>query len=159
MNTSVTSTANTGEAGRQGSPVRLRWAVAVAVALLFSALARRGVLAAAPAGQQGSAAQYAAHASRELDTPAFTDSPLAERQARALNIARQKHLVADADRLLKLAQELNAEITAGNQSELTPIQYRKLAEIEKLAHNVREKMSNAASGAPSARDPFSPFAP
>lgn len=69
--------------------------------------------------------------------------PLAEKRLRALNAARQKALVADTDRLLKLANELNAEIAAANAGSLGPIQLRKLAEIEKLARSVKEKMSTS----------------
>ncbi len=67
----------------------------------------------------------------------------------ALNAERQKNLVADSNRLVKLASELNAEINNTHQAELTPEQLRMIAQIEKLAKSVKDKMSNAVSGAPS----------
>jgi hypothetical protein len=69
-----------------------------------------------------------------------TDPVIAARQARAMNTARQKSLISDTDKLLKLAQELKAEVDNGNRSALTPVQLRKIADIEKLARNVKQKM-------------------
>jgi hypothetical protein len=50
-------------------------------------------------------------------------------------------MVADANKLLKLARELNDEISAANRGTLTPDQLRKIAEIEKLARSVKERMT------------------
>ena len=58
----------------------------------------------------------------------------------ALNAERQKRLTGDSAAILKLAQELNAEIHEDDSAAWTPQQMRKLAEIEKLARNVRERM-------------------
>lgn len=63
-----------------------------------------------------------------------------ERWQRGLNIERQKEMVSDTNKLLKLARELNTEISSSNSDSLTPAQLRKVAEIEKLAHSVKEKM-------------------
>ncbi len=68
------------------------------------------------------------------------DSILAERRMKMLNNERRKSLVSDSDRLLKLATELNNEIAHSNSGSLTPDQLRKVADIEKLAHGVRDKM-------------------
>jgi hypothetical protein len=68
------------------------------------------------------------------------DSVLAERRMKMLNNERRKSLVSDSDRLLKLATELNNEIAHSNSGSLTPDQLRKVADIEKLAHGVRDKM-------------------
>jgi hypothetical protein len=67
----------------------------------------------------------------------------AERRLRALNALRQKSLVADTNKLLKLAAELNAEVSAEHPDSLTAEQLHKLAEIEKLAHSVKDKMSTS----------------
>jgi len=69
------------------------------------------------------------------------DPALIARHQKALNADRQKSMVADTDKLLKLARELNAEIGQGNRATLTPEELRKVADIEKLARNVRQKMS------------------
>ena len=68
------------------------------------------------------------------------DSILVERRMKMLNNERRKSLVSDSDRLLKLATELNNEIAQSNSGSLTPEQLRKVADIEKLAHGVRDKM-------------------
>jgi hypothetical protein len=72
-----------------------------------------------------------------------------EKRLRLLNADRQKSMVADTNRLLKLAQELDAEVGSANSDALNPAQLRKVAEIEKLAHNIREKMSTSVRGIPS----------
>lgn len=69
-----------------------------------------------------------------------------QKRLNALNKERQKQLVTDTDRLVQLSAELNAEINNAHQSELTPEQLRKVAEIEKLAHNIREKMTMPLQG-------------
>ncbi len=65
-----------------------------------------------------------------------------------LNLARQRSMVSDAEKLLALARQLDAGVgAAGNV--LSPAQRLKMAsDIEKLAHNVKEKMSYVA-GTPS----------
>jgi hypothetical protein len=79
-----------------------------------------------------------------------------EKLLRALNADRQKSLISDANKLLRLANELNAEIGRTNAEELTPSQLHKLAEIEKLAHNVKDKMSASVRGTPAFQPPFQP---
>ena len=51
-------------------------------------------------------------------------------------------MVSDTNKLLKLARELNDEVAAKNAAALTPDQLHKIAEIEKLAHSVKEKMAD-----------------
>ena len=69
-----------------------------------------------------------------------------ERRMRMLNNERHKSLVSDSDKLFKLATELNNQIARSNTGSLTPEQLRKVAEIEKLARNVRDKMTQTLSG-------------
>lgn len=69
------------------------------------------------------------------------DSMMLERRMKLLNSERHKSLMSDTDKLFKLATELNNEIAHSNSGELTPEQLRKVAEIEKLAHGVRDKMT------------------
>jgi hypothetical protein len=73
------------------------------------------------------------------------DPVIAERRMRALNEQRQKQMVSDADKLLKLARDLNEELAAQNTGTFTPDELHKIAEIEKLARNVRQKMAEGAS--------------
>lgn len=63
-----------------------------------------------------------------------------ETRLRALNLERQKQLVADTNKLLKLVKELNEEIASENTGNLSGDQLRKVAEIEKLARSVKERM-------------------
>jgi hypothetical protein len=57
------------------------------------------------------------------------------------DILRQNEMATDVDKLLKLASELNAEISSSNSASLTPEQLRKVGKIEKLAHSIKEKAS------------------
>lgn len=79
-----------------------------------------------------------------------------EKQLRALNADRQKSLVADTNKLLKLAGELNAEINSANTGSLTLDQLQKIIEIEKLAHSVKEKMRTSVRTTPVYAQPLSP---
>jgi uncharacterized protein with WD repeat len=83
-----------------------------------------------------------------------SDPAFAEKTLRALNAQRQKSMVADADKLLKLASELKAEIDSGNSESLTPTQLKKLETIEKLAHSVKDKMSTSVRGVPASPPPL-----
>jgi hypothetical protein len=71
-----------------------------------------------------------------------------EKRLKALNAERQKSMVADTNRLVKLATELDAELNGERRESLNSDQLRKFAEIEKLAKNIREKMSLSVKGIP-----------
>jgi hypothetical protein len=88
-----------------------------------------------------------------FDHPGYEDEARHERQLQALNADRQKALVSDTLKLLKLANELNTEVNGGNPDQLTPNQLRKLEQIEKLAHSVKEKMTTSVRGTPPFRIP------
>jgi hypothetical protein len=79
-----------------------------------------------------------------------------ERLLRVLNADRQKSLVSDTNRLLRLVSELNAEVASSNADTLTPSQLHMMAEIERLAHNVKDKMSTSVRGTPAFQAPFQP---
>jgi len=70
------------------------------------------------------------------------DPTMIERRIRGLNNERQKEMVSDTNKLFKLAQELNDEIAAKNAGTLTFDQLHKIAQIEKLARSVKEKMAD-----------------
>jgi len=70
-----------------------------------------------------------------------------ERRIRQLNMAQHKAMVSDTEKLLKMVTELNAEISGSKPDSLSPDQLRRVAEIEKLAHSVKDKMRIAAQGA------------
>ena len=77
------------------------------------------------------------------------DPVMAERRIRALNIDRQKRMVADANKLLGLAKELNDEVASAKSGSLSADQLHKIAEIEKLARSVRERMTAGVVDVPS----------
>ncbi len=70
-----------------------------------------------------------------------TSLRLTERQLEMINVERQKTMVADANKLLKLARELNAEVNSAHAGKLTEDQLSQVKEIEKLAHKVRDEMT------------------
>ena len=81
--------------------------------------------------------------------PSNVHDPIQEvRWLRGLNVERQKEMVSDTNKLLKLASELNAEISSSKPDSITPAQLSKVMEIEKLAHSVKEKMSTSAQSTP-----------
>jgi hypothetical protein len=89
--------------------------------------------------------------SMEAD-PAF----IAKRQ-QALNADRQKSMVSDADKLVKLARQLDAEIASNPTDQLTSEELHKVGEIEKLAHNVKAKMAQSFAGGPQFQQTPSPI--
>jgi len=74
------------------------------------------------------------------DIPIPSDMELS--QAKMRNTERQKQLVEETQKLLSLANELKADVDKSNKDTLSLEVVRKADEIEKLAHNVKEKMKN-----------------
>jgi hypothetical protein len=66
-----------------------------------------------------------------------------ERQLRAANAERQKRVAKDAGKILKLSNELNAEVARENPVSLSPAQLHMVAEIEKLARDLKENLVGA----------------
>lgn len=90
--------------------------------------------------------RYGQH-SADSDGPFGKDPNSPEqKRLRALNAQRQKDLVSDTEKLLKLAKELNEEMAQDGSGNLKRDQLHKVEEIAKLAKSVREKMSFTASG-------------
>ena len=56
------------------------------------------------------------------------------------NAERKKQIADDSARLLKLATDLKAEVDKTTKDTLSLTVIRKADEIERLAHNVKEKM-------------------
>lgn len=72
--------------------------------------------------------------------------PFANRRIRQLNVERQKEMVSDTDKLVRLIADLNTDVAKNHSTEFTPDQLRMLAKIEKLAKSVKEKMTNPVQG-------------
>lgn len=88
-----------------------------------------------------------------LGTSPPTDPTWNEKRMRALNEDRHKSVVSDAEKLLKLARQLDAEVASNPTDELTPEEMRKVAEIEKLAKSVKSKMALSFGGGPQFQSP------
>lgn len=73
------------------------------------------------------------------------DRMAAARRSRAALVQQHKSMVSDSEKLLKLTGELDAEIAASHSDALTAGQLTKLAEIEKLARNIKKKMASWTS--------------
>jgi len=114
-----------------------------------------GMLSAAPGGQQPYAYPGAEPAPNPFADRQPVDPVMAARQMRALNLQRQKTMVADADKLLQLARQLNEEVAAGKSETLTPAQLHKVAEIGKLARKVKQEMVFSVGSSPKVPDLFS----
>jgi hypothetical protein len=130
--------------GRRVSQVG-RQALCLAVLLVLPGGAQNGSGSHAHGGFQQPIGQSAGGALQDIGS---LDPIEEEKRLRALNAERQKDLVSDTNKLLKLTNELNTEIVRANPDSLTPGQVRKLAAIEKLAHSVKDKMSTSVRGIP-----------
>ncbi len=64
----------------------------------------------------------------------------------AANAARKREIADDSAKLLKLAADLKAEVDKTNKDTLSLAVIRKADEIEKLAHDVKERMKTTAGG-------------
>lgn len=80
---------------------------------------------------------------RRADDPA--DDLVKAKRLKELNILRQKQITTDAARLLALATELKANLGKSHDPATTPDLMHKAEQIEKLAHSVRAKMTDAAT--------------
>jgi hypothetical protein len=81
------------------------------------------------------------------------DAAMGAKRLQALNAMRQKSLVSDGEKLLHLAQELNDDATGGG-STLSPAErLHKASEIQKLAKDIRDKMSYSVGDAPKIATP------
>jgi hypothetical protein len=150
----------------RGRRVSGSFSVGLSGAMSFLAVLFLGAVAAQPAGQsplqnplnQSPLNQNPLNQNPRQQAPfdpaSDWDPLLAARQLKAMNAERQKTMVTDTERLLRLAQEINSDIGAGDRNAFTLVEVRKIADIEKLAHDVKQKMSTSLVGGPSPRNPF-----
>jgi hypothetical protein len=113
-------------------PSRRRALRAGILALLGAAALLAG---AAPSGQEPQTARQ----------PAQQQSP-APQNLDAASTVRQHQLTDDSARLLTLAISLKAEVDKTNKDTLSLSVIRKAGAIEKLAHDVKDKMKLPAGG-------------
>lgn len=79
------------------------------------------------------------------------DPSFEAKRLKKLNELRQKSMEADADKLLRLARELNEAVAVDAPAMSAQERLRRIAEIEKLAKDVKNKMIFATGAAP---DPY-----
>jgi hypothetical protein len=84
------------------------------------------------------------------------DPIMYERRMKALNAQRHKSMVDDTNKLLKLTTQLNEEVNGAHAKPLNSDQLRQVAEIEKLARSIRDKMCTTVGGTPLFNSPM-PF--
>jgi hypothetical protein len=75
-----------------------------------------------------------------IDQSKINDHQAEKQNFDAANAARKKEIADDSSKLLKLATDLKAEVDKTNKDTLSLSVIRKADAIEKLAHNVKEKM-------------------
>lgn len=74
-----------------------------------------------------------------------TETTLLRQQIEQAKLAmdeRHKRMVSDADKLLALATALKSEVDKSTKYETSAAAVRRAAEIEKLAHDVKDRMRN-----------------
>ena len=139
------------ESRRNLPSVELRSAILSARALRRWTLLFVSCLAIVPAAMPGQAP------GPQIPPPGFPVNPgmnslpfekispqMARQRLQALEVQRQKQIVADTETLLALARELSRQTARLNSADLTLDQFHKLAEIEKLAHKIRQNMIDGA---------------
>jgi hypothetical protein len=118
---------------------------AMAVVLVLGAgMAGSGRVA---AGQEADQQQPSTHlpiapADRPDVAPPEIRARMDAERARMANDDRHKRLVQDAAKLVALSNELKADMDKTGKDELSMEVMRKAAEIEKLAHDVQNRMKN-----------------
>ncbi len=128
----------------------VRWAVGLAL-LLGIPLAGQSPFPQGPTGDSGKFGQRYPDSNGPLGQD--SNSP-EQRRMRMLNAERQKALVSDAEKLLKLAKELNDKVGTDDSGPMSDNELRKVAEIGKLAKSVKEKMSFSVGGYPNLNAPL-----
>ncbi|UWZ82524.1 hypothetical protein [Occallatibacter riparius] len=131
-----------------GSPEVL----ALAAFLVLPAAAQSPVM---PSGPSGPSPNHFGHRQQpQPESEIGMDGRIEARRIVQLNLLRQKSIISDSEKLLRLAQELDNDAKAG-ASALSPAErMRKAAEIERLAKEVKEKMTYSIGDPPQPATPF-----
>jgi hypothetical protein len=72
--------------------------------------------------------------------PGPSTASLRQMQARQREVQREQKIANDTDRLLALIAEFKKQMDGPEKSELSLNMAKKLEEIEKLAHNLKNEM-------------------
>lgn len=76
------------------------------------------------------------------EPPSDIEEEAARERLKKANLQRQAQLKADTDKLLELSKELKEYVDKTNENVLSVDVIKKAGEIEKLAHSVKQKMSD-----------------
>jgi type VI protein secretion system component VasF len=81
-----------------------------------------------------------------MGNPTHDDNPIAAEMQHRATVAResdrQKKMIADTDHLLALANELKVDMDKTNAAILSVDVIKKADEIEKLAHDIKQRMKD-----------------
>jgi hypothetical protein len=97
--------------------------------------------------QQTSDGQTAAKPAAPNSPPAQTDTKKAPDNGAppatpAVTDPRQAQIIADTQKLVKLSQELKAEVAKSNKDTLSLAVIKKAEEVEKLAKTLKDELAN-----------------
>ena len=76
--------------------------------------------------------------------PPLYDPAEQQRELQALNAERHKSMTSNAKKMVEIAQALDDEVSKKNPDSLTPDELSKVAQIQKLARNIKSAMSSTA---------------
>jgi HAMP domain-containing protein len=100
------------------------------------------LIIACPLGVSGWQTQPLSNPAADAQRQVILDDSAEVRQAKLLRVQRQKQLISDSDKLLKLATDLKQQIDNTPAETLSTDSVKKAAEIEKLAHSLRQRLKN-----------------
>ena len=136
LNSIAARHAGTSRLARPGLVATLAALLAICLTLLAARTAHAQV--GVPGPQMPFPSPSASASAEDSTTTGVSQTGIdAARRFRALNDMRQKEIVSDTNKLLKLANELDAEVRKANSDSLTPEQLHKFAMIEKLTTTSR----------------------
>jgi hypothetical protein len=104
------------------------------IAFFLVTIGSDGAPAQEPANPPPSAAASSQSDAKKTDDAAAAPKP-------AITDPRQAQILADTQKLLKLSQELKAEVAKSNKDMLSLAVIKKAEEVEKLAKTLKEELS------------------
>src|SRR5258707_10358062 len=110
--------------------------------MIRSAVVGALLITACPLGVSGWQTQPLTNPAADADRRVIVNDSAEVRQAQLLRVQRQKQLISDSDKLLKLATDLNQQIDNTPAETLSADSVKKTAEIEKLAPSLPQRLKN-----------------
>jgi len=117
-----------------------RW-LTLGVLVFFFAVGKYSFAQESSHSQTG--APPASSPSTQSDAKKTPDAAAASAPAAVSNDPQQAQLIADTQKLVKLTQELKAELAKSNKDTLSLTAIKKADEVEKLAKSLKEEMSKS----------------